>query len=489
MPLHRFLPLVAAMGGVSLYATPAQPSLPAKPNFVVILVDDMGYGDIGPFGSKLNRTPNLDCMAEDGMKLTSFYGAPVCTPSRAQILTGCYAKRVSLPDVIFPACPIGLSPKEHTVADLLKAQGYDTMAIGKWHVGDQPEFLPTRHGFDHFYGLPYSNDMGSHPDATGRRAKYPPLPLLQDKNVIEAPVDQDTLEARYTEQAIRFITGNRDHPFFLYLAHTAVHVPLHPGAAFRGKSGNGLYGDWVEEVDWSTGRVLDTLKQLHLESNTLVLFTSDNGPWLVQGKDGGVAGPLRGGKMTTWEGGMREPTIAWWPGKIPAHTTCDAVASEMDVLPTFVKLAGGTVPADHKIDGKDIWPLLSGQSQTSPHNALYYFNGLRLQAVRSGPWKLAIAPQGTGRGKGPMTPATFDKPRLYNLDDDIGERTNVAAQNPEIVARLQGLIRQMGGDLGITGNGPGVRPPGRVAHPQMLLKGVAQEWIDMEYDLADGQKR
>jgi arylsulfatase A-like enzyme len=372
------------------------------------------------------------------------------------------------------------------VADLLKAQGYATMAIGKWHVGDQPEFFPTRHGFDHFFGLPYSNDMEPHTNAAGKMiSAYPPLPLLQDKDVVEAPVDQDTLTARYTEQALKFIAENHDGPFFLYLAHTAVHVPLHPGAAFRGKSGNGRYGDWIEEVDWSVGRVLDTLKQLNLATNTLVLFTSDNGPWLIQGRDGGVAGPLRGGKATTWEGGMREPTIAMWPGKIPTGTVCDTVTSEMDVLPTFVKLAGGQVPTDHKIDGADIWPLLSGQSQTSPHNALYYFNGVRLQAVRSGAWKLAIAPQGTGKGIGAPEPATFAKPRLYNLDLDIGERTNVAAEHPKVVARLQGLIREMDADLGRNGNGPGVRPPGRVAHPRLLLKGVAREYIDMEYDLAD----
>lgn len=486
MTLHRFLLLLAVVGGVSLpFALHAAP--PAKPNLVIILIDDMGYGDIHPFGSQLNRTPNLDRMAQEGMKMTSFYGAPVCTPSRAQMLTGCYANRVSLPDVIFPASPIGLNPEEHTIADLLKARGYATMAIGKWHIGDQPEFFPTQHGFDHFFGLPYSNDMGLHPNATGREAKYPPLPLLQDKSILEAPVDQDTLTARYTEQAIKFITDNRDHPFFLYLAHTAVHVPLHPGAKFKGKSQNGLYGDWVEEVDWSVGRVLETLKQLKLDDNTLVLFTSDNGPWLVQKNNGGVAGPLRGGKATTWEGGMREPTIARWPGKIPANKTCDAVASEMDVLPTFVKLAGGEVPTDRKIDGLDIWPLLSGQSQTSPHKALYYFDSKKLQAVRSGPWKLAITPQGTGRGFGAPTPATFDNPRLYNLDDDIGEQTNVASQHPEVVARLQDLIRQMDGDLGRNSNGPGVRPPGRVAQPQLLLKGVSQEYIDMEYDLADKQ--
>jgi arylsulfatase A-like enzyme len=489
MTLQRFFPLLAAVGSVTLPLPPTQAASPPKPNLVIILIDDMGYGDIHPFGSQLNRTPNLDRMAREGIKLTSFYGAPVCTPSRAQMLTGCYANRVSLPRVLAPASPIGLNPKEHTIADLLKAQGYATMAIGKWHVGDQPEFLPTRHGFDHYYGLPYSNDMGSRTNAAGKSNGYPPLPLLQDEKVVEAPVDQDTLTARYTDQAVKFIRDNRDHPFFLYLAHTAVHVPLHPGPAFKGKSHNGLYGDWVEETDWSVGRVLDTLKQLKLDDNTLVLFTSDNGPWLVMKNQGGVAGPLRGGKATTWEGGMREPTIAWWPGKIPTNAICDAVASEMDVLPTFVKLAGGEVPTDRKIDGLDIWPLLSGKSQTSPHKALYYYYQERLQAVRSGPWKLAITPQGTGRAKGAPTPATFDKPRLYNLDGDIGEKTNVASQHPEVVAQLQHLIRQMDADLGRTCNGPGVRPPGRTAHPQMLLKGVAQEYIEMEYDLADGEDK
>ena len=273
------------------------------------------------------------------------------------------------------------------MAELLKQQGYATMCVGKWHLGDQPEFLPTRHGFDHYVGLPYSNDMGGSGKQGDRR---PPVPLLRDQRVVEAPVQQDKLVELYTEEAVKFITANKDRPFFLYLPHTAVHVPIHPGKAFQGKSANGRYGDWVEEVDWSTGRVLDTLRKLKLDSRTLVLFTSDNGPWRSQGKDGGVAGPLRGGKASTWEGGVREPTIAWWPGRIPAGTACDAMMSEMDVLPTLVKLAGGEVPGDRVIDGKDIWPLLSGRSKQSPHEALFYFKGNRLEAVRSGPWKLAI---------------------------------------------------------------------------------------------------
>jgi arylsulfatase A-like enzyme len=466
-------------------AAPAQAAAPAKPNFVVILIDDMGYGDIGPFNSKLNRTPNLDRMATEGMKLTSFYAAPVCTPSRAQMMTGCYAKRVSMPLVIFPSCPTGLSAKEHTVAGLLKQQGYATMAIGKWHLGDQTEFLPTRRGFDHYLGLPYSNDMGGQANAPakktpkkkdGEAAPRPPLPLLRDQKVIEAPADQDTLTSRYTEEAVKFITANKDRPFFLYLPHTAVHVPLHPGAAFKGKSANGTYGDWVEEVDWSVGRVLDTLRELQLTERTMVLFTSDNGPWLTQGAKGGTAGPLHGGKGTTWEGGVREPTIAWWPGRIAARTVCDAAMSEMDVLPTLVKLAGGELPTDRRIDGKDIWPLLSGQTTASPHDALFYFNGLKLEAVRSGPWKLAIAPQGTGLPTGAAEPVKHTGPRLYHLDTDIGELTDVAAQHPEVVARLQRFVRQMDADLGVTGKGRGVRPPDRVANPQPLLKRVGTEY-------------
>jgi arylsulfatase A len=415
------------------------------------------------------------------MKLTSFYAAPVCTPSRAQMMTGCYAKRVSLPNVLFPAGQVGISAEERTVADLLKARGYTTMCIGKWHLGDQPEFLPTRHGFDHYLGLPYSNDMGGGGKnatlASGKPDARPPLPLLRDEKVIEAPAEQDKLVALYTEEAVKFITASKDKPFFLYFPHTAVHTPLYPGKAFAGKSANGTFGDWVEEVDWSVGRVLDTLRELKIDSRTLVLFTSDNGPWLVKGKDGGVAGPLRGGKGSTWEGGVREPTIAWWPGKIA------------DVLPTLVKLAGGEVPAGRVIDGKDIWPLLAGQSKESPHEALFYFKSNNLEAVRSGPWKLAIVNQSPGMGNAnakakakakakdaPAEAAQPFTPALYNLDADIGETTDVAAKNPEVVARLQALIAKMDVDLGAKDIGPGVRPSGRVAEPKPLVR------VGKEYD-------
>lgn len=434
-----------------------------KPNFILFLCDDLGYGDIAPFGSKLNRTPNLDRMAKEGMRLTSFYANPVCTPSRAQFMTGCYAKRVSMPHVIFPSCPSGLSTNEQTVAKLLKAQGYSTMCIGKWHLGDQREFLPTRHGFDHYFGLPYSNDMGGG-EEDSKKGKRPPLPLLRDETVIEAPAVQDRLTARYTEEAVKFITENKSKPFFLYLPHTAVHVPLYPGSNFRGKSHNGTYGDWVEEVDWSAGKILDTLRELGLASNTLVIFTSDNGPWLIMGKNGGVAGPLRGGKGSTWEGGVREPTIAWWPGRIAADSECAAAMANIDILPTFVKLAGGQVATDRVIDGKDISPLLLGQSKKSPHEALFYFSGETLEAVRSGPWKLRSAE------KKKKTTVLASARSLYNLETDIGETKDVAAENPEIVKRLEDYIEKMDSDLGARKKGPGIRPPGRVENPKPLLK-------------------
>ena len=446
---------------------PAGFALAAKPNVVLIFIDDMGYGDIGPFGSTRNRTPNLDRMAKEGMKLTSFYAAPVCSVSRAQVITGCYGQRVSLPGVLFPGASTGLSSKEHTVAELMKAQGYATMCIGKWHLGDQPEFLPTRHGFDHYFGIPYSNDMLKPAKVNGVRV----VPLVRDEKVQELLTDddEDGITARYTDEAVKFITEHKSGPFFLYLPHNAVHTPIHPGAKFRGKSANGRFGDWVEEVDWSVGRVVDTLRQLKLADNTLVMFSSDNGPWLTKGTDGGTAGPLRGGKGSTWEGGVREPTLAWWPGKVAPGSVCDAVAGNIDFLPTFVKLAGGTVPTNNKIDGKDIAPMLLGETKESPHEARYYYSGYKLHAVRVGPWKLAIAPQAEHAAKdGPAIPASLEKPRLYNLDKEIGEQTDVAPSNPEVVARLKALAVKMAAELGDGKPGPEVREPGRVENPVTL---------------------
>ena len=446
----------------------------SRPNIVLIFIDDLGYGDIGPYGSTKNRTPNLDRMAREGMKLTSFYAAPVCSVSRAQFMTGCYGVRVSIPGVFFPAGRHGINTEEHTVAELLKDQGYATMCIGKWHLGDQPPFLPTRHGFDHYFGIPYSNDMNKPSAATGQ----PVVPLLRDEKVVDL-LDgngQNGVTARYTEEAVKFIRGHREKPFFLYFPHTAVHTPLHPGDNFRGKSANGNFGDWVEEVDWSVGQVLDSIRESNLSEKTLVIFTSDNGPWLTQGKNGGEAGPLRGGKGSTWEGGVREPTVAWWPGKIAAGSTCDAIAGNIDFLPTFVSLAGGKVPTDRKIDGRDFSPLLLGTSKESQRDAHYYYHGQNLQAVRSGPWKLALGPQGEGRGKNGDAPdAVAPGVRLYNLQEEIGERTNLAAQHPEIVSRLQKLADAMAAELGNGKPGPACRPAGEVDQPTLLYAGKAVE--------------
>jgi arylsulfatase A-like enzyme len=294
-------------------------------------------------------------------------------------------------------------------------------------------------------------------------------PLLRDDKVLELLTDeeQSRIVESYTDEAINFISNNKEKPFFLYLPHTAIHTPIYPGKAFQGKSNNGRVGDWIEEVDWSTGRILDTLRELKLDKKTLVVFTSDNGPWLIKGEDSGSAGPLRGGKGSTWEGGVRVPTLAWWPGKIPAASAVDAVAGTIDLLPTIVTLAGGTVPAEPIIDGRDISPLLLGKSKQSPREAHYYFKGYNLEAVRQGPWKLALAPQIETMGRSFDDDAKGSEPRLYNLDGEIGERTNVAAQNPEIVAKLTALAEKMKADIGKAG-GPASRPAGKVQNPQPL---------------------
>ena len=484
--MKRLLSLILAFAAV------VGVSAASKPNFIIINVDDLGYADIGPFGSKLNRTPNLDRMAREGRKLTCYYAAPVCSPSRSSLMTGCYPKRVlPIPSVLFPAGKVGLNPKENTVAELLKKQGYTTGCIGKWHLGDQPEFLPNAQGFDYYLGIPYSNDMGTAEegsksnlgdkipeqrlanltgdDELGLRGRsQPPLPLVENHTVIDR-IKQDGqqgIEQRYTEAAVKFIKSNKGKPFFLYLPHTAVHFPIYPGKRWAGKSPNGIYSDWVEEVDWSVGQVLDTVRELKLSENTFVLFTSDNG-----GTPRAVNAPLRGFKASTWEGGMREPTIAWWPGKIPAGTSTDEICGMMDILPTLVKLAGGKAPSDRKIDGADIWPLLSGEKGAkTPHDVFYYYRGIKLEAVRSGPWKLRFASADAGAAGGKnKKKAPAAKDQLFNLDKDIGESTNVADANPEVVKRLHVLAEKMDSDLGVNSIGPGCRPLGRVANAEPLI--------------------
>ena len=435
------------------------------PNIIIIFMDDMGYGDLGCFGATKQKTPHLDRMAAEGMKLTSFYAAPACSVSRAQLLTGSYGPRINVPWVYMPVSPEGLNPKENTIADHLKQKGYATACIGKWHVGDQPEFLPTKQGFDHYFGIPYSNDMQRKSTESGKSV----TPLLRDDKVIELLTDEEQthIVKRYTDEALQFISNNKDKPFFLYLPHTAIHTPIYPGKDFQGKSEKGRVGDWIQEVDWSTGKILDALREFKLDENTLVIFTSDNGPWLIKEKDSGSAGPLRGGKGSTWEGGVRVPTIAWWPGKITAGSVADAVAGTIDLLPTAVTLAGGTVPSEPVIDGRDLSPVLLGKSKTSPREAHYYFKGYALEAVRQGAWKLAIAPQIETMGRGVSDDAKGKEPRLYNLDQEISERTNVAAQNPEIVAKLTALAEKMKTDIGKP-DGPASRPAGKVENPQPL---------------------
>lgn len=441
-----------------------KPAPEPPPNFIIINIDDLGYADIEPFGSKVNRTPNLNRMAEEGRKLTCFYAAPVCSPSRASLMTGSYPKRaLPIPHVLFPGNDHGLHPDEVTVAELLKERGYATGIIGKWHLGDQPELLPRKQGFDYYFGLPYSNDMGPAADGIksnlgaplpkprpGRKGQ-PPLPLIRNETVLKRvlPDDQQSIVELYTQEAVNFLWKHQHESFFLYLPHTAVHFPLYPGKRFHGKSKHGLFGDWVEELDWSVGQILDTLAQLNLARRTLVIFTSDNGG---QNRHGAINLPLRGGKGSTFEGGMRVPTIAWWPGKIPAGTETNAVASMMDILPTFTKLAEGKVPTDRKLDGHDIWPLLSGKTDKTSYDAFYFYRGLNLQAVRSGDWKLHLA-----------------KGELYNLKSDIAESTNVAADNEDVVARLKGFVEKMDADLGTKNVGPGCRPLGRVENAQPLI--------------------
>lgn len=435
-----------------------------KPNIVVIFIDDLGYADIGPFGATKQKTPNLDRMAAEGMKLTSFYAAPVCSVSRAQLLTGCYGARVSVPGVYFPAGPQGLHPKEFTIADRLKELGYATQCVGKWHLGDQPEFLPTKQGFDHYLGIPYSNDMQRKSKETGQRV----VPLVRDDKVAELLTDeqQSQIVERYTTEAVGFIRANKDKPFFLYFPHSAVHTPIHPGEKFRGKSANRRFGDWVEEMDWSVGQVLDTIRDLKLDERTLVVFTSDNGPWLIKGADGGSAKPLRAGKGSTWEGGVRVPTIARWPGKIAPKTASGAVAGTIDLLPTIVSIAGGTVPAEPVIDGRDLSPVLFGKSKESQREAHYYFAGYNLQAVRQGPWKLAIASQNDAADKTTVEDSKTN-PRLYNLDADIGETTNVADKHPQVVEKLSALAAKMIAEIG--GTSPkSRRPAGVVSNPKPL---------------------
>ena len=476
-----------ALGSVS-NACAAQTS--NLPNIVIIFTDDQGYADVGVFGAKGFHTPNLDRLASEGCIFRNFHVAqPVCSASRAGLLTGCYPNRIGIHGALGPRSKVGISGTEMTLAELVKQRGYATAIFGKWHLGDAPQFLPLQHGFDEYFGLPYSNDMWPlHPDLiklppndANRKSGYPDLVMFAGNKVVISQVtheDQNQLTTWYAEHAVKFIEQNKDRPFFLYLAHNMPHVPLHVSDKFRGKTQRGLYGDVIEEIDWSVGQVMDALKRTGLEGKTWVIFTSDNGPWLSYGDHAGSAYPLREGKGTCWEGGTREPCVMRWPGKIPAGTDCNRMLMTIDLFPTIAKLIHADLPK-HPIDGLDVWPIISGKRGAKNPHAAYWFDyeANQLQAVVSGDgrWKLQLPhtyrtmggrPGGHGGTPVPYEQRKLERAELYDLVNDISEVTDMAGQHADVVKRLEveaGKARQELGDALTKQAGQGVREPGRVA--------------------------
>jgi len=434
----------------ALAANPGDAQSRQRPqNFVVIFCDDLGYGDLGSFGNPTIRTPHLDRMAAEGQRWTSFYAADsVCTPSRSALLTGRLPIRTGMFSdtnrVLFPNSTGGLPASEITIAELLKTRSYATAAIGKWHLGWQPEYLPMKQGFDSYFGIPYSNDMDAvvkfssraeyHAFMKDPKREYWNVPLQRNEQILERPADQTTITKRYTDEAIKFISANKSKPFFLYLAHSMPHMPLFRSKDFENKSARGLYGDVIEELDANVGRLLDTLRQLKLDRNTLVVFTSDNGPWALFDEQGGSAGLLRGAKGGTYEGGMREPTIFWQPGTIKPGVVTDLGAT-LDLLPTFCNLAGVPAPADRVLDGYDLTAVLHGKGR-SPRQMMPYWRGSKLYALRHGSFKAHFITKSEYGGEPEVTHAT---PELYNLDIDPSEKWNIAAKHPEVIAEIRRL--------------------------------------------------
>ena len=461
-----------------------------RPNVVLVNCDDLGYGDLGCYGSTRNETPTLDRLAADGIRFDSFYTAsPVCSPARAALLTGCYPPRIGfgsfdgLP-VLFPGMGVGLPPTEVSLARVLSDAGYATQAIGKWHCGDQPHFQPTNHGFDHYLGLPYSNDMGRQAGRPEFLPEMPPLPLLADGEVIEQQPDQSSLTGRYVEHALDFLRANADRPFFLYLAHMYVHVPIYVEERFAEQSTNGAYGAAVASIDWATEMILAELDSQGIADDTIVVFTSDNGslgdnppPWGSPEPLGGSNDPLRGTKGTTWEGGQRVPGIVRWPKRITAGRVSEQIVTAMDLLPTLAALCDARLPTDRVLDGRDVSELWFDDGAASPHEAFFYYWMNDLEAVRSGRWKLHFSKKGT------------EQRELYDLDADVGETSDVLDDHPDVAARLDALAETMRtalGDARLGRTGREVRPIGRVDDPSPLTSyDPDHPYVVAEYDLSD----
>ncbi len=475
--MRYFIPLFMATITVCCGRSQADPiaSQDSKPNIVLIFTDDQGYGDVGVFGADDIATPHLDQLAREGAKLTNFYAAQaVCSASRAGILTGCYPNRIGIHNAMMPNSSVGLHPSETTLAEMLKDNGYRTAIFGKWHLGDHPKFLPANHGFEEYFGIPYSNDMWPLHPQQGPIFNFGPLPLIENVSVIDTLTDQTQLTTQITERSVDFIDRNKDNPFFLYVAHPQPHVPLFVSDKFRGKSKRGLYGDVIMEIDWSVGQILEALNKNGLDSNTLVIFTSDNGPWLSYGNHAGSALPFREGKGTAWEGGQREPFIIRYPGKIKAGAIIDVPVMAIDLLPTIAEITHSKLP-EKTIDGKSVWKIFTGETAESPQEAyFFYYRVNELFGVRFGKWKLYFphtyrTMDGQEPGKdglpGEYKMVSLEEIELYDLTADKSETTNVAGAHPEVVAEIKAIadrMRKRLGDSLFNMNGNETREAGKV---------------------------